>query len=95
MVLNERDLMLRAKYRAPFDPKRLLAKRVLALEGDLIKLSAKDKFKWYQIPKGHVWVEGDAGIRSRDSLSFGPVIITTFLADLHQYRFHWDYWMVE
>jgi signal peptidase I len=44
--------------RSPIDPKILLVKRVVALEGDIVKTLPPYPDKEVMIPPGHVWVEG-------------------------------------
>lgn len=61
---------------APFDPNRNVVKRILAMPGDIVQISAngsssttttmkeesrgEEKMKRIRIPPGHVWVEGDS-----------------------------------
>ncbi|XP_030073096.1 mitochondrial inner membrane protease subunit 2 isoform X1 [Microcaecilia unicolor] len=57
---------------SPKNPEQKIIKRVIALEGDIIKtMGYRNKF--VRIPGGHVWVEGDHHGHSFDSNSFGPV----------------------
>ncbi|XP_004294186.1 PREDICTED: mitochondrial inner membrane protease subunit 1-like [Fragaria vesca subsp. vesca] len=63
--------------RSPDDPKRMVAKRVLGLEGDEVT-SSFDPQRIVQhdrivVPKGHVWIQGDNTYASLDSRSYGPV----------------------
>lgn len=51
----------------------LVTKRIVALEGDVVRTLQPWKDKTVIVPKGHVWVEGDEPMRSRDSNTFGPV----------------------
>jgi len=51
----------------------LVTKRIVALEGDVVKTLQPWKDKTVIVPKGHAWVEGDEPTRSRDSNSFGPL----------------------
>ena len=49
-------------------------KRVIALEGDLVKTKAPYPFPEVRVPPGHVWVEGDGPPGSSlDSNTYGPV----------------------
>lgn len=61
--------------RSPDDPEKSLVKRIIALEGDLVKPrpNSRSRGQMIKIPKGHCWVEGDNWKSSRDSNSFGPV----------------------
>ncbi|XP_070611618.1 mitochondrial inner membrane protease subunit 2 isoform X1 [Erythrolamprus reginae] len=57
---------------SPRNPEQKIVKRVIALEGDIIKTIAY-KQKYVKIPHGHIWVEGDHHGHSFDSNAFGPV----------------------
>ncbi|KAH7306991.1 hypothetical protein KP509_22G041200 [Ceratopteris richardii] len=62
---------------SPENPRVLICKRVLAVEGDSISVLpepyAQDAAKNVLIPKGHVWLQGDDPYKSRDSRHYGPV----------------------
>lgn len=61
-------------FRSPSDPERLLTKRVIGLQGDLIfPRDPNYPKKTAVIPRNHVWVEGDNAFHSIDSNSFGPI----------------------
>ncbi|KAI9312279.1 peptidase S24/S26A/S26B/S26C [Dichotomocladium elegans] len=57
---------------SPNDPKAILTKRIIALEGDTVQ-PLKHGSKPVHVPKGHCWVEGDEAFHSRDSNTFGTV----------------------
>ncbi|KAL0398359.1 UNVERIFIED_CONTAM: Mitochondrial inner membrane protease subunit [Sesamum radiatum] len=63
--------------RSPEDPRKVVAKRVKGVEGDVVSYvldpSKSDEQKTVVVPKGHVWIEGDNIYDSRDSRHFGPV----------------------
>uniref|UniRef100_A0A8B9S764 Mitochondrial inner membrane protease subunit 2 n=1 Tax=Apteryx owenii TaxID=8824 RepID=A0A8B9S764_APTOW len=59
-------------YLSPRNPEQKIIKRVIALEGDIIKTIGYKK-KYVKIPHGHIWVEGDHHGHSFDSNAFGPV----------------------
>ncbi|KAI9189756.1 hypothetical protein H9P43_001189 [Blastocladiella emersonii ATCC 22665] len=68
--------------RSPMDPDHIIAKRIVALEDDYVVPDPRCSFvrrnglrpgQSMRVPKGHCWVEGDAGMHSRDSQDFGPV----------------------
>lgn len=57
---------------SPKDPEQKIIKRVVGLQGELVKtLSYKKEF--VRVPEGHCWVEGDHTGNSLDSNTFGPV----------------------
>ncbi|KAA1112699.1 hypothetical protein PGT21_006848 [Puccinia graminis f. sp. tritici] len=62
----------------PEFPGTLLTKRILGLEGDIIK-PAKTQNNipegppLVRVPMGHCWVEGEDPFHSKDSNSFGPI----------------------
>ena len=59
----------------PFKPGYNIVKRVIWLEGEMAEFySFKDnKNIKVEIPKGHIWVEGDNKENSKDSREFGPL----------------------
>ena len=55
-------------------PEVVAVKRVIALEGDVVKTRAPYPVETVRIPQGHVWVEGDGPPGSSlDSNTYGPV----------------------
>lgn len=59
---------------SPRDPDQKLIKRIIAVEGDLVK-SLTYKSSLVRIPNGHCWIEGDHSKASMDSNYFGPVSV--------------------
>lgn len=60
--------------RSPTHPEVVAVKRVVALEGDLVKTKAPYPISTVKIPPGHIWVEGDGPPGSSlDSNTYGPV----------------------
>lgn len=60
--------------RSPSDPEKLLAKRVIGVQGDtIIPRDPKYPKEKALIPRNHLWVEGDNQFHSIDSNNFGPV----------------------
>ncbi|PPQ67808.1 hypothetical protein CVT26_007055 [Gymnopilus dilepis] len=59
--------------RSPEDPGRVLIKRIIAMEGDIVQTLPPYPDKEVRIPEGYVWVEGDEHFLSADSNRFGPV----------------------
>ncbi|XP_068084769.1 mitochondrial inner membrane protease subunit 2 [Anabrus simplex] len=57
---------------SPKDPDQKIIKRIVGLEGDIIKTIGY-KRPFIRIPQGHCWVEGDHTGHSLDSNTFGPV----------------------
>ncbi|ERE74086.1 inner membrane protease subunit 1-like protein [Cricetulus griseus] len=58
--------------RSPKNPEQKIIKRVIALEGDIVK-TIGHKNRLVKVPRGHMWVEGDHHGHSFDSNAFGPV----------------------
>ncbi|KAJ7228779.1 signal peptidase [Mycena pura] len=58
--------------KSPYDAKRELVKRIIAVEGDIVRTLAPNPEAEVRVPKNHIWVEGDA-FHSQDSNTFGPV----------------------
>ncbi|XP_063094825.1 mitochondrial inner membrane protease subunit 2 isoform X2 [Cavia porcellus] len=58
--------------KSPKNPEQKIIKRVIALEGDIIR-TIGHKNRYVKVPRGHIWVEGDHHGHSFDSNSFGPV----------------------
>ncbi|XP_021109558.1 mitochondrial inner membrane protease subunit 2 isoform X3 [Heterocephalus glaber] len=56
---------------SPKNPGQKIIKRVIALEGDIIRTMGH-KNRYVKVPRGHIWVEGDHHGHSFDSNSFGP-----------------------
>ena len=52
------ELFAQFLSRSPIDPKILLVKRIVALEGDTVKTLPPYPDAVVTIPPGHVWVEG-------------------------------------
>ncbi|NP_001088705.1 mitochondrial inner membrane protease subunit 2 isoform X1 [Xenopus laevis] len=68
---------------SPKNPEQKIIKRVIALEGDIVK-TLGHKNRYVKVPRGHVWVEGDHHGHSFDSNAFGPVS----LGLLHSHATH-------
>jgi mitochondrial inner membrane protease subunit 2 len=58
---------------APHDPEKRVVKRVVGIPGDVV--FPKQRYPWdrVKVPSGHVWVEGDNELQSKDSNDYGPV----------------------
>ncbi|GAU98904.1 hypothetical protein RvY_09983 [Ramazzottius varieornatus] len=59
-------------FTSPTDPNRVLIKRVVGLEGDIVQ-SSSTRYSNLRIRQGFVWMEGDNKDKSMDSNTFGPV----------------------
>ncbi|GKV04197.1 hypothetical protein SLEP1_g16391 [Rubroshorea leprosula] len=68
------DLVL---VRSPIDPNKILTKRIVGMEGDTVTFFADPHLGDYtisrEVPKGHIWIQGDNMYQSRDSRHFGPL----------------------
>lgn len=53
----------------PHDRNQLICKRVTALPGD----NVWSGFTFREVPKGHLWLEGDNKKNSTDSREYGPI----------------------
>ncbi|XP_074359168.1 mitochondrial ATP-independent inner membrane protease subunit 1a-like [Apium graveolens] len=80
--------------RSPEDPRKIVTKRVVGMEGDNVDYSVNrdsgDVFEKIAVPKGHIWIEGDNKYMSRDSRTFGPVPYGMIEA-----RIFWKVWPFE
>ncbi|CAM8994788.1 unnamed protein product [Rhodiola kirilowii] len=63
--------------RSSQNPRKIIAKRVMAMEGQRVSFvanpSESELCETIVVPKGHVWIEGDNIYASTDSRKFGPV----------------------
>lgn len=64
---------------SPKDPKQLIIKRVIGLQGDVIR-TTNAEVGYIRVPEGHCWVEGDNRTQSMDSNFFGPVAVALISA---------------
>lgn len=62
-------------FRHPQVPSSLLIKRIVGLEGDVVKRDhpVGSGPSLVRVPMGHCWVEGDEPFHSQDSNRFGPI----------------------
>ncbi|KAI1074937.1 mitochondrial inner membrane protease subunit 2 [Whalleya microplaca] len=85
---TRQDVVVNYKYRAQFglrrgmivtfwnpsNPELMTVKRIIGLEGDVVKTRNPYPVPTMRVPPGHIWVEGDGGEReSRDSNDYGPI----------------------
>lgn len=61
--------------KSPRNPKHVVCKRVLGLEGDVVYVSRTSQRgpRYVKVPEGHVWLQGDNPTNSTDSRHYGPV----------------------
>ncbi|KAK2985752.1 hypothetical protein RJ640_025760, partial [Escallonia rubra] len=63
--------------RSPQNPRKVVTKRLVGMEGDKITYVVdpknSDRRETIVVPKGHVWIEGDNIYATSDSRKFGPV----------------------
>jgi inner membrane protease subunit 1 len=60
--------------KSPIEPFKLVLKRVLGREGDVVKIDPFDpNSKSVLVPKGKLWIVGDNLRFSRDSRDYGPI----------------------
>ncbi|KAJ7742480.1 peptidase S24/S26A/S26B/S26C [Mycena maculata] len=75
--------------KSPHNAKHELVKRISAVEGDIVRTLPPYPEPEVRVPKGHIWVEGDA-FHSQDSNSFGPVPLG--LIDSRLVSIIWPFW---
>ncbi|XP_009339351.2 mitochondrial inner membrane protease subunit 1 [Pyrus x bretschneideri] len=68
------DLVL---VRSPTDPRKIVTKRVLGMQGDKVTYFVdpkhSDRLHTTVVPRGHVWIQGDNIYSSFDSRTYGPI----------------------
>lgn len=66
---------------SPKNRKQMIIKRVTGLEGDIMR-SSKDieNKRYFKVPDGYCWIEGDHKGFSLDSNTFGPIPIGLIVA---------------
>uniref|UniRef100_A0A7S0UIF4 Peptidase S26 domain-containing protein n=1 Tax=Polytomella parva TaxID=51329 RepID=A0A7S0UIF4_9CHLO len=63
---------------SPDNPRDLVCKRIVALEGEVVEIPPSWKYPFGAstlVPKGHVWLQGDNPSVSKDSRIYGSVPI--------------------
>lgn len=69
-ALSRGDIVM---FRSPGDPEKLVTKRIVGVQGDLILPRATYPRSQARVPRNHLWVEGDNAFHSVDSNNFGPI----------------------
>ncbi|XAR56405.1 Signal peptidase I [Bertholletia excelsa] len=63
--------------RSPENPRRIVTKRVVGMEGDTVSFfldpRKSDRCRRLVVPKGHLWIQGDNVYASNDSRHYGPI----------------------
>ncbi|KAK3687664.1 peptidase S24/S26A/S26B/S26C [Podospora appendiculata] len=59
-------------FRSPENPHVTVVKRIVGLEGDVVRTKPPYPYEHAKVDVGHVWVEGD-GDKTKDSNHYGPV----------------------
>eukprot|EP01025_Chloroclados_australasicus_P008626 TRINITY_DN13120_c0_g1_i1.p2 TRINITY_DN13120_c0_g1~~TRINITY_DN13120_c0_g1_i1.p2 ORF type:complete len:223 (-),score=7.97 TRINITY_DN13120_c0_g1_i1:329-997(-) len=62
--------------RSPDNPRKLICKRVIGVEGDIMNVPPAHFLGEYErviVPKGRMWLQGDNFQNSTDSREYGPV----------------------
>ncbi len=61
--------------RSPLRPEASVVKRIVALEGEKVRMRDQAEEVVVEVPHGHVWVEGDNldGRKTLDSKTYGPI----------------------
>ncbi|QLG72198.1 hypothetical protein HG535_0C05520 [Zygotorulaspora mrakii] len=68
--LNRDDVIL---FKCPTDPTKTYCKRIKGIQYDSIKTRYPYPREIVNIPRSHLWVEGDNVFHSVDSNDFGPI----------------------
>eukprot|EP01104_Vermistella_antarctica_P018277 TRINITY_DN6710_c0_g1_i3.p1 TRINITY_DN6710_c0_g1~~TRINITY_DN6710_c0_g1_i3.p1 ORF type:complete len:239 (+),score=20.57 TRINITY_DN6710_c0_g1_i3:73-789(+) len=76
LVVQQPRLRCRESARSPQNGRRLVIKRIVGVEGDLLRIPDYDN-RIFVVPLGHVWVEGDNADNSNDSRFYGPVPVAS------------------
>lgn len=61
-------------FRSPEDPEKVVTKRVTGLQGEIINTKSPPSLRpQVNVPRNHLWLEGDNTFHSIDLNNFGPV----------------------
>ncbi|KAK3307111.1 mitochondrial carrier domain-containing protein [Chaetomium strumarium] len=76
-------------FRNPNDPNKVTVKRIVGLEGDVVRTKPPYPYQHVIVPEGHVWVEGD-GELSKDSNYYGPISARLITGKITHILSPWD-----
>ena len=62
---------------SPYNPDTRVCKRIIGVPGDKVKIGQEDKVM--EVPRGHLWLQGDNKDASLDSRHYGPVSLGLIL----------------
>ncbi|AAS50856.1 ABR086Wp [Eremothecium gossypii ATCC 10895] len=68
--LNHGDVVI---FRSPMNPKKVYCKRIQGKQYDTVRTRYPYPKSTCEVPKSHIWVEGDNVTQSVDSNHFGPI----------------------
>ena len=71
IITQSLDLII--GFSSPVNPMKLVTKRIIAMENDIVQTRRTHPFQKFTVPTGHLWVEGDEAYHSKDSNDYGPV----------------------
>ncbi|KAL2761191.1 hypothetical protein ACRALDRAFT_1026371 [Sodiomyces alcalophilus JCM 7366] len=77
-------------FRSPYNPETVAVKRVIALEGDMVRTTVPYPDPVVKVPQGHVWVEGDGPQgKSIDSNTYGPIAVQLITGRVTHILYPW------
>lgn len=78
---------------SPSRPEAMAVKRIIALEGDVVRTKPPYPFMEETVPLGHVWVEGEHPEHSRssiDSNTYGAVPVSLLVGKVTGVYWPWS-----
>lgn len=80
---------------SPKNRKQMIIKRVTGLEGEIMRSNKDiDNKRYFKVPDGHCWIEGDHTGHSLDSNTFGPIPLGLLVAKAKFIVWPPDRWQV-
>ena len=92
LVTIKLSFVLIIGFSSPVNPLKLVTKRIIAMENDVVQTRRTHPFQKVTVPTGHLWVEGDEAYHSKDSNDYGPVSahFSIYLVLMSsRFRHHW------